>query len=233
MYKAWSRVYVCLYACYGCVVHAGARKRSTSAGYTRRSLRGYWVGAAGRPAGLPPPPQFRPHSRSLSLPTLRLRCTQATCLLRSFSFCREREKPLPPWSLPFPPPFSSTSTIGSIDDSHHHHRRGRSSPRPYGSKTYASLSLSLLFFAWLPLFVHALRAWPLSYVQRGKLVPRVVYTNRRGYARGARTYADLVSPPPPWMLGATRSYVSIRLCKENWPRPRWLVCWYYIAYVCM
>lgn len=26
----------------------------TSTGYTTRSLRGYWVGAAGRPAGLPP-----------------------------------------------------------------------------------------------------------------------------------------------------------------------------------
>lgn len=40
-----------------CTVHRIVRTLEhavTSAGYTTRSLRGYWVGAAGRPAGLPP-----------------------------------------------------------------------------------------------------------------------------------------------------------------------------------
>lgn len=153
MYKAWSRVYVCLYACYGCVVHAGARKRSTSAGYTRRSLRGYWVGAAGRPAGLPPPPRSD-HTlvRSLSLPFVSVALKPPVSFALSLSAVRERI-PYPREASPSrhhsppPPPSGASMTPTTITGGAALHPDPMD-PRP----KHLSLSLSSLSRRYLSLY---------------------------------------------------------------------------------
>ena len=145
-----------------------------------------------------------------------------------------------PWERETPTPVKPPLPATILLHLHHREHRWLPPPSPEGplftptlwiQDLCISLSLSPLFRVVTSLCTRFARLASLVCPARQARPARCIY--EPSWIRSRCTHVRWSSlPPPPWMLGATRSYVSIRLCKENWPRPRWLVCWYYIAYVC-